>query len=96
MSGDAAAAPAAAGAPAASDGVWVMCQFLHRYLEFRLPEVESLAEMEGFGGQLEWCALAAVAAANREHACVAPLRGCCGCAKPAQAPPAPWVCEMCR
>jgi hypothetical protein len=77
MSGDAAAAPAAAGAPASSDGVWVMCQFLHRYLEFRLPEVESLAEMEGFGGQLEWCACGCCVA-RREQACAAarPLRLC--------------------
>ena len=40
---------------ASGDGVELLCYFLHRYLDFRLPEVTSLAEMAGAGGQIAWC-----------------------------------------
>ncbi len=42
---------------ASKGGVWSLCYFMHRYLDFRLPEIESCAEMEGCGGQLAWCVL---------------------------------------
>jgi len=35
---------------------WFLCWFLHRYLDFRLPEAEACAEAEGCGGTLAWCA----------------------------------------
>ena len=36
------------------DGVELLCYFLHRYLDFRVPEVSSLAELAGAGGQIAW------------------------------------------
>jgi hypothetical protein len=45
----------AAGSASSGDGVWLMCYFLHRYLDFRVPEVESLAELAGAGEQIAWC-----------------------------------------
>ena len=41
------------------EGVWLLCYFLHRYLDFRVPEVDSLAELAGAGGQIAWCEPAA-------------------------------------
>ena len=52
-------APSLAHAPSEPGGPWVLCYFLHRYLDFRVPEVESLAEMAGCGGALEWYATTA-------------------------------------
>ena len=55
---------------AAGDGVELMCYFLHRYLDFRLPEVTSLAEMAGAGGQIAWCV------APARHMSLQPRRLC--------------------
>lgn len=41
-------------APASSEPLEVLCYFLHRYLSFRLQEVESLAVAAGYGRGLSW------------------------------------------
>lgn len=40
----------AAGSPLAAGRRRLLCYFLHRHLEFRLPEVEALASLESRGG----------------------------------------------
>jgi hypothetical protein len=35
---------------------WFLCYFLHRYLDFRLPEAEACAELEGCSKSIAWCA----------------------------------------
>lgn len=47
-------------------GTWYLCWFLHRYLDFRLPEAEACAEAEGCQGKLAWCVVA-VSAPRRAH-----------------------------
>ena len=43
-----------AAAAASGASVEVMCHFLHRYLDFRLPEMDAIAERVGLEGQLQW------------------------------------------
>lgn len=31
-----------------------LCYFIHRYLEYRIPEVESLCQLFGYNGDLKW------------------------------------------
>ncbi|XP_024539201.1 tRNA (guanine(10)-N2)-methyltransferase homolog isoform X1 [Selaginella moellendorffii] len=35
-------------------GSWYLCYFLHRLLDYRIPEVESLAKLFGCSGKLQW------------------------------------------
>jgi hypothetical protein len=86
---DGGGAEGADGAAGGAGGdLWVMCCFIHRYLEFRRPEVESLAELAGYGGQLAWCVRCAVHAMREKSAAVE--RRACACACPC------WRCALCE